>query len=109
MNTGFTVVRVLSFDACSDIVGIFQPRNIIHLVRSSEVRSGEEIPHDQLLIPIIRSLPTTELAPFHHRSFNVECGNRGRGSEFFTSKFKLLVSYADHIVGVYEHSRGGHA
>ena len=30
-------------------------------------------------------------------------------SEFFTSKFKLLVSYADHIVGVYEHSRGGHA
>ncbi|WP_240729990.1 hypothetical protein [Halalkalirubrum salinum] len=25
-------------------------------------------------------------------------------SEFFTSKFKLLVSYADHIVGVYEHS-----
>jgi hypothetical protein len=29
-------------------------------------------------------------------------------SEFFTSKFKLLVSYADHIVGVYEHSRGGH-
>lgn len=30
-------------------------------------------------------------------------------SEFFTSKFKLLVSYADHVVGVYEHSRGGHA
>lgn len=30
-------------------------------------------------------------------------------TEFFTSKFKLLVSYADHIVGVYEHSRGGHA
>jgi hypothetical protein len=30
-------------------------------------------------------------------------------SEFFTSKFKVLVSYADHIVGVYEHSRGGHA
>jgi hypothetical protein len=30
-------------------------------------------------------------------------------SEFFTSKFKLLVSYADHIVGVYEHSKGGHA
>ena len=30
-------------------------------------------------------------------------------SEFFTSKFKLLVSYADHIVGVYEHSLGGHA
>lgn len=30
-------------------------------------------------------------------------------SEFYTSKFKLLVSYADHIVGVYEHSRGGHA
>ena len=30
-------------------------------------------------------------------------------SEFFTSKFKLLVSYADHIVGVYEHSHGGHA
>jgi hypothetical protein len=30
-------------------------------------------------------------------------------SEFFTSKFKLLVSYADHIVGVYEHSQGGHA
>ena len=30
-------------------------------------------------------------------------------SELFTSKFKLLVSYADHIVGVYEHSRGGHA
>ena len=29
-------------------------------------------------------------------------------SEFFTSKFKLLVSYADHIVGVYEHSKGGH-
>lgn len=30
-------------------------------------------------------------------------------SEFFTSKFKLLVSYADHIVGVYGHSKGGHA
>lgn len=30
-------------------------------------------------------------------------------TEFFTSKFKLLVSYADHVVGVYEHSRGGHA
>lgn len=30
-------------------------------------------------------------------------------SEFFTSKFKLLVSYADYIVGVYEHSKGGHA
>lgn len=30
-------------------------------------------------------------------------------SEFFTSKFKLLASYADHIVGVYEHSKGGHA
>jgi len=30
-------------------------------------------------------------------------------SEFFTSKFKLLVSYADHVVGVYEHSKGGHA
>jgi len=30
-------------------------------------------------------------------------------SEFFTSKFKLLVSYADHIVGVYEDSNGGHA
>jgi hypothetical protein len=30
-------------------------------------------------------------------------------SEFFTSKFKLLVSYADHIVGVYEHSEGGHS
>ncbi|XVH33256.1 hypothetical protein ACNS7O_14660 (plasmid) [Haloferacaceae archaeon DSL9] len=30
-------------------------------------------------------------------------------SEFFTSKFKLLVSYADHIAGVYEHSQGGHA
>mgnify|MGYP006983216677 CR=1 FL=1 len=30
-------------------------------------------------------------------------------SEFFTSKFKLLVSYADQIVGVYEHSQGGHA
>jgi hypothetical protein len=30
-------------------------------------------------------------------------------SEFFTSKFKLLVSYADYIVGVYEHSQGGHA
>ena len=30
-------------------------------------------------------------------------------SEFFTSKFKLLVSYADHVVGVYEHSHGGHA
>ena len=30
-------------------------------------------------------------------------------SEFFTSKFKLLASYADHIVGVYEHSQGGHA
>jgi hypothetical protein len=30
-------------------------------------------------------------------------------SEFFTSKFKLLVSYADHVVGVYEHSQGGHA
>ena len=30
-------------------------------------------------------------------------------SEFFTSKFKLLVSYADNIVGVYEHSKGGHA
>lgn len=30
-------------------------------------------------------------------------------TEFFTSKFKLLVSYADHIVGVYEHSKGGHA
>lgn len=30
-------------------------------------------------------------------------------TEFFTSKFKLLVSYADHIVGVYEHSEGGHA
>ena len=25
------------------------------------------------------------------------------------SKFKLFVSYADHIVGVYEHSKGGHA
>ena len=30
-------------------------------------------------------------------------------TEFFTSKFKLLVSYADDIVGVYEHSHGGHA
>lgn len=30
-------------------------------------------------------------------------------TEFFTSKFKLLVSYADHVVGVYEHSQGGHA
>jgi len=30
-------------------------------------------------------------------------------SEFSTSKFKLLVSYADYIVGVYEHSKGGHA
>lgn len=30
-------------------------------------------------------------------------------TEFFTSKFKLLVSYADQIVGVYEHSKGGHA
>lgn len=30
-------------------------------------------------------------------------------TEFFTSKFKLLVSYADHVVGVYEHSKGGHA
>jgi hypothetical protein len=30
-------------------------------------------------------------------------------SEFFTSKFKLLASYADHIVGGYEHSKGGHA
>ncbi|GAA0202992.1 hypothetical protein [Halobaculum roseum] len=30
-------------------------------------------------------------------------------SEFFTTKFKLLVSYADHIVGVYEHFLGGHA
>jgi hypothetical protein len=30
-------------------------------------------------------------------------------SELFTSKFKLLVSYADHIIGVYEHSQGGHA
>jgi hypothetical protein len=30
-------------------------------------------------------------------------------SEYFTSKFKLLVSYADRIVGVYEHSQGGHA
>lgn len=30
-------------------------------------------------------------------------------TEFFTSKFKLLVSYADHIVGVYAHSTGGHA
>lgn len=30
-------------------------------------------------------------------------------TEFFTSKLKLLVSYADHIVGVYEHSQGGHA
>ena len=30
-------------------------------------------------------------------------------TEFFTSKFKLLISYADHIVGVYEHSQGGHA
>jgi len=30
-------------------------------------------------------------------------------SEFFTSKFKILVSYADHIAGVYEHSKGGHA
>lgn len=30
-------------------------------------------------------------------------------SEFFTSKFKLLVSYANHVVGVYEHSQGGHA
>ncbi len=29
-------------------------------------------------------------------------------TEFFTSKFKLLVSYADQIVGVYEHSNGGH-
>lgn len=30
-------------------------------------------------------------------------------TEFFTTKFKLLVSYADHVVGVYEHSKGGHA
>jgi hypothetical protein len=30
-------------------------------------------------------------------------------TEYFTSKFKLLVSYADYIVGVYEHSQGGHA
>lgn len=30
-------------------------------------------------------------------------------TEFFTSKFKLLASYADHVVGVYEHSKGGHA
>lgn len=30
-------------------------------------------------------------------------------SEFLKSKFKLLVSYADHIVGVYEHSLGGHS
>ena len=30
-------------------------------------------------------------------------------TEFFTSKFKLLVSYADHVVGVYQHSKGGHA
>jgi hypothetical protein len=30
-------------------------------------------------------------------------------SELFTSKFKLLASYADHTVGVYEHSQGGHA
>lgn len=30
-------------------------------------------------------------------------------TEFFTSKFKLLVSYADYVVGVYEHSKGGHA
>ena len=30
-------------------------------------------------------------------------------SDFFTSKFKVVVSYADHIVGVYEHSKGGHA
>ena len=30
-------------------------------------------------------------------------------TEFFTSKFKLLISYADHIIGVYEHSHGGHA
>lgn len=28
-------------------------------------------------------------------------------SEFLTSKFKLLVSYVDHIVEVYEHSYGG--
>jgi hypothetical protein len=26
-----------------------------------------------------------------------------------TSKFKLLVSYADHVVGVCEHSIGGHS
>lgn len=26
----------------------------------------------------------------------------------WTAKFKLLVSYADLIVGVYEHSNGGH-
>lgn len=30
-------------------------------------------------------------------------------TEFFTSKFKRLLSYADHIVGIYEHSLGGHA
>lgn len=30
-------------------------------------------------------------------------------TEFYTSKFKLLLSYADHVVGVYEHSSGGHA
>lgn len=30
-------------------------------------------------------------------------------TEFFTTKFKLLVSYADHVIGVYEHSKGGHA
>lgn len=30
-------------------------------------------------------------------------------AEFFTTKFKLLVSYADHVVGVYGHSKGGHA
>lgn len=28
-------------------------------------------------------------------------------SESFTSSFKLLVSYADYIIGVYEHSQGG--
>ncbi|ELZ27040.1 hypothetical protein C474_16859 [Halogeometricum pallidum JCM 14848] len=29
-------------------------------------------------------------------------------TEDWTAKFKLLLSYADTIVGVYEHSHGGH-
>lgn len=29
--------------------------------------------------------------------------------EFWTTKFKILASRADYVVGVFEHSRGGHA